>query len=560
MRSQNLPHSETRPTIRVTDDFNWILLDTETTGFARPVFAVDIAAQKMRGWEKDGVPFRRMINHGCEISDEASRVHGYTREILERDGGLPAEVYGEFEAYAGGLPMVAYNLQYDWNQVLLPEWKRLGIRQIGIPGFCALKLAQRLLDPVPAGNCKLQTLRQYYRLPENGAHTALGDVLTVIDLMQQVLRPLAEKRGLDTWEKIVGFAGDEWFPSRLSFGKFKGRLYQEAREDAELRAWLEWLAESTNAKSSAMGRWYLGQLKNGCGIEDAAFLDLQIQEDADGTSVAGGLVVFQQPEMELYQRLVEASRNRLAELELEYGIEKSKVDSVRSRLFGALRATYQERDRLRLLVQFRKAFIERLLAEGEEAADATASDYQRDSAEKDREYESTASALEGKRELNDDEAIRLKQLWKKLVRMFHPDLHEQDPEKRKTYEMLTQAINEARDRGDIELLERIVKDPQAFILSQGWTTVSLDPERGLVELRSLYQHLQTRILEMIETLDALRASAEMEIFREVELDENVIDRIAAAQREELEGEIAGLKIEADRVAEEARELAGEVPF
>lgn len=542
------------------DEQAWIALDTETTGFARPMFAVDIAAQKMRGWEKDGEPFRRMLNHGCKISDEASRVHGYTREILERDGGVPIEVYGEFAAYAGGLPVVAYNLQYDWNQVLLPEWKRLGIPQIGIPGFCALKLAQRLLDPVPAGNCKLQTLRQYYRLPENGAHTALGDVLTVVDLMQQVLRPLAERRGLDTWYKIVAFAGDEWFPSRLSFGAFKGRLFQEAREDVELLAWLKWLAASTNERSSRMGRWYLAQLENGSALEDAAFLDLQIQEDAGGTSVAGGLVVFQQPEMELYQRLVEASRNRLAELELEYGIEKSKVDSVRSRLFGALRATYQERDRLRLLVQFRKAFIERLLAEGEEAAEATASDYQRDSAEKDREYGSTASALEGKRELNNDEAIRLKQLWKKLVRMFHPDLHEQDPEKRKTYEMLTQAINEARDRGDIELLERIVKDPQAFILSQGWTTVSLDPERGLVELRSLYQHLQTRILEMIESLDALRASAEMEIFREVELDENVIDRIAAAQREELEGEIAGLKIEADRVAEEARELAGEVPF
>ena len=78
-----------------------------------------------------------------------------------------------------------------------------------------------------------------------------------------MLRPLAEKRGLDTWEKIVNFTTDEWFPSRLSFGKFKGRLYQEAREDAELRAWLEWLAESTNERSSAMGRWYLGQLENG---------------------------------------------------------------------------------------------------------------------------------------------------------------------------------------------------------------------------------------------------------------------------------------------------------
>jgi DNA polymerase-3 subunit epsilon len=487
-------------------------------------------------------------------------VHGYTREILERDGIDPVKAYEELAAYSGSLPIVAYNLQYDWDQVLLPEWKRLGIPQISVSGFCALKLAQRLLDPVPAGNHKLQTLRQYYRLPENGAHTALGDVLTVIDLMQQVLRPLAEQRGLDTWEKIVGFAGDEWFPSRLSFGRFKGRLYQEAREDSELRSWLEWLADSTNERSSRMGRWYLAQLENGCGLEDAAFLDLQIQENPGGTSIAAGLVVFQQPEIELYQRLVEASRNRLAELELEFGIEKSKVDTVRSKLFAALRATYQERDRLRLLVQFRKAFIDRLLAEGEEAAGATAGDYQRETAEKDREYDSTASALEGKRELNADETARLKQLWKKLVRMFHPDLHEHDPEKRRTYELLTQAINEARDRGDIELLERIAKDPQAFILKQGWASVSLDAERGLMELRSLYEHLQARILEMIESLDELRASAEMEIFREVEKDENVIDRIAAAQRDELEKEIAGLQAEAERVAEEARELAGEVPF
>ena len=55
-------------------------------------------------------------------------------------------------------------------------------------------------------------------------------------------------------------------------------------------------------------------------------------------------------------------------------------------------------------------------------------------------------------------------------------------------------------------------------------------------------------------------SAEIEIFHEVEQDENVIDRIAAAQREELELEIATLQAEAERVAEEARELAGELPF
>ena len=40
----------------------------------------------------------------------------------------------------------------------------------------------------------------------------------------------------------------------------------------------------------------------------------------------------------------------------------------------------------------------------------------------------------------------------------------------------------------------------------------------------------------------------------------MIERIAAAKREELEQEIADLKAEAEKVAEEARELAGEVPF
>jgi len=45
-------------------------------------------------------------------------------------------------------------------------------------------------------------------------------------------------------------------------------------------------------------------------------------EDANGTSAVPGLVVFQQPEIGLYQRLVESARKRLAELELEYGIAK----------------------------------------------------------------------------------------------------------------------------------------------------------------------------------------------------------------------------------------------
>ena len=60
----------------------------------------------------------------------------------------------------------------------------------------------------------------------------------------------------------------------------------------------------------------------------------------------------------------------------------------------------------------------------------------------------------------------------------------------------------------------------------------------------------------------MRASADYEVFRaaEEEEDESVIVRIVAAQREELEREFGELKNEAERIAGEARELVGAVPF
>lgn len=536
----------------------WILLDTETTGFHRPIFTVELAAQRMKGWERDGAPFRRLLNHGREIPPEASRVHGYTREILDRDGDPPEDVYKAFAKYVGKRPVVAYNLDYDWNQVLVPEWERLGIKAIGMEGFCAYRLAQRLLDPVPAGNCKLQTLRQYYRLPERGAHTGLGDVETVIDLFQTVLRPLAERRGLGTWQHLHDFTCQEWYASRIPFGKFRGRLFFEATNDPALMSWLAWLADSANERSSQMGRWYLQQLESGASVEDVAMLDLEILE-GEG-QIRSGLVIFQQAETTHYRRLVEAARARLAELELEFGVEKAKVDTIRARLFTALRPLYQERDRVRIQVQYRRTFIERLLAEGEEAAAAAAEDFESATAEKDDEYDSTASALSGKRELNDEETSRLKELWKKLVRMFHPDQYEQDPEKRLTYERLTQAINNARDRGDIELLESIAKDPERFIKMQGWASVSLDSGEGLRELRSLYEHLQVRILELIEGLDDLRNSPDYELYGFAEKNPSVIDEVAEVQRNELETEISNLRSEADRLSAEIEELVGEAPF
>ena len=178
-------------------------------------------------------------------------------------------------------------------------------------------MAQRLLDPVPAGNCKLQTLRQYYRLPERGAHTALGDVLTVADLFSHVLRPIAGQRGLETWEAIAAYAGEEWYPSRIAFGKHKGRSVWEARENRELREWLEWLARSSNARSARMGRWYLRQVETA--EPEAAGVATWGTDEASGEPDAfppqgAAVVVYEHPELPRLRVLVDAARARLAML------------------------------------------------------------------------------------------------------------------------------------------------------------------------------------------------------------------------------------------------------
>ncbi len=437
---------------------DWLLLDTETAGVGSAVFIVDVAAQRMRGWERVGESFRRLLNYNRDISPAASRVHGYTREILERDGEAPEQVYVALRKYAAQLPVVSYNLEYDWDAVLLHEWRRLGIPPIGSRGFCALRFAQRVLDPVPAGNCKLQTVRQYYRLPERDAHSALGGVETLADLFHVVLRPKAEALGLDTWKKVSGYAAEEWYPSRFAFGKFKGRTLSDAVENKDIRQWLESLAGSRNAANARIGAWYLARLEQQ--EENPPIVDVSIPAE-DATDLVWHVTVFQNPEAQHLQTLVQAAQARLAEVEAAFSVEKRKVDALRAKLFAKLREHYEQRDRLRLVVRYRKSFIEKLLHSGEEEANQVREEFKQADAETRREYESTAAALAKKRELTVAEELEMKVLWKQLVKLFHPDKILDDPAKRETYQKLTQAINHAKDTGDVDTLREIASDPRS---------------------------------------------------------------------------------------------------
>ena len=150
----------------------------------------------MRGLVPVGKPFQVFLNHEVDVPREAQAVHGYSRQFLKQNGKSPRLAHQSFAEYVGGTPLAAYNLPYDYDKVLVPEWGRLGL-QTGIPrGFCMMRLTQKLFSPSPAGNYKLQSLRAHFRLPEREAHSALGDVLTVVDLLGSVLLPHLQRLGL----------------------------------------------------------------------------------------------------------------------------------------------------------------------------------------------------------------------------------------------------------------------------------------------------------------------------------------------------------------------------
>ena len=341
-------------------------------------------------------------------------------------------------------------------------------------------------------------------------------MFTVADLLSQVLRPIAEHRGLDTWEKLVEFASVEWYPSRIAFGKHKGRLFQEARGDAELRRWLDWLANSSNPRTATMGRWYLRRLEIGTAQPDTAvFATTQIEGETGRVMAVqeghAALVIYVNPELEQLRQLVAGARARLAGLEVDCAREKSRVDATQAVLFQHLREHYQKRDRLRLVVGYRQKYLDSLMRGGEEEAKQAEQNYEKAKAQSDQDYEETSAAVAGKKQLSAEDEAELTRLWKKLVELFHPDRFTHQPDKLETYEKLTSAINQAKDNGDIGTLREIANDPHGFILRQGWTSLDFSEEKELGQLRRLRETLQLEIITVLESLKHLRESPDFEL-------------------------------------------------
>src|ERR1039458_4001130 len=267
-------------------------------------------------------------------------------------------------------------------------------------------------------------------------------------------------------------------------------------------------------------------------------------------------IIYTSPELEQLRQLVADARAQLAELETDYTKEKSRVDAVQAVLFRRLREHYQKRDRLRLTVDYRRKFLDSLTRDDRQEGMKAAEDYERAQTQTDQDYEELAAAADKKAPLTAEQEAELTQLWKKLVKLYHPDRFASEPDKLETYSKLTAAINQAKDTGDIELLREIAEDPHGFILRQGWANLDFSDQEELTQLRRLHETLEKEIAAVTESLKELRASPDYELCQLAEQKPGVLDELTAERVKQLELENAELELQAERLAKEIKQLGG----
>lgn len=262
------------------------------------------------------------------------------------------------------------------------------------------------------------------------------------------------------------------------------------------------------------------------------------------------------PALEELRLFVANARARLADLQSNYTKEKSRVEALRAMLFLRLRRYYEKRDKLQLIVWYRRQYLEALLRGDVDGLKKTEETYKDSISQTAKDYEETASGLADKRPLTPDEEDEISRLWKTLVKLYHPDRFAQQPDKSATYAKLTGIINCAKDNGDIATLKKIAEDPNGFILSQGWSGLDFAEEEEVKELRRLFESLEREIIKVSESLENLRASQEYELSQLIGQDQGLFERLATEKARSLEAESMTLEKEAIFLLEKIQKVNG----
>jgi DNA polymerase-3 subunit epsilon len=168
-----------------------LVLDTETTGLdpATGDRVLEVAAVELINLVPTGRHYHVLIDPERDVPEEASRIHGFTREMLIGKPKFPEILPGLLE-FLGDDPVVAHNAVFDFN-FLDHEFKRAGAQPIPRSRMVdTLVLAKKRFPGLPNS---LDALCRRYGI-DNSMRTSHNALLDVQLLAQVYLELMGGKQ------------------------------------------------------------------------------------------------------------------------------------------------------------------------------------------------------------------------------------------------------------------------------------------------------------------------------------------------------------------------------
>jgi DNA polymerase-3 subunit epsilon len=146
-----------------------IVFDTETTGLDpnnpdMPDRIVEIGLVELMGLERTGRELHLYLNPERSVPEEVVRVHGLTRDFLEKHEKFSV-VVDEILNFIGDAPLVAHNAAFD-QAFICAELRRCGRDIIPAGRFVDTMVLAR--KRVPGASCSLDALAKRYQLDRYG--------------------------------------------------------------------------------------------------------------------------------------------------------------------------------------------------------------------------------------------------------------------------------------------------------------------------------------------------------------------------------------------------------
>ena len=153
------------------DEAVFTFIDVETTGLSpRTARVCEVAAISFRGGERLGT-LAELVNPGCPIPPECTRVHGIT-DAMVKDSPAFGAAAPRLLAMLENSVLVAHNAEFDMA-FLRMELERIGLRLPAVPVLDTLAIARKEWK---FKSNRLGNIAAELGIPNENWHRALSDV------------------------------------------------------------------------------------------------------------------------------------------------------------------------------------------------------------------------------------------------------------------------------------------------------------------------------------------------------------------------------------------------